>query len=275
MINAAAYLYRLTGNTQYYNDAVLTAQFQLSQYPSIMSVDWSNNGPFGPDQFWRGLSNFARWNNLWSTYSTWLYNNADDAWDNRNTTYNICWDDIATQTPGPDILSMETLSAMVLRQVTTIQAMSDPPDFSGTYEIENEASGLALTISGGSNSNGAGVVQEAYTSGPHEFWTFVPTSGGYYHIINNASGLALNVSGNNTQAFQQGASIIQWTAQTIGGEDNDEWMPVLNSDGSYTFYNLNSEMVLDNPGGSTAAGTPYDQWVANGGTNQNFILISN
>jgi len=175
MVNAANYLYRMTGNSEYYNDAKLSIQFQLNQYPSIMSVDWPNNGPFGPDQFWRGLSNFARWNNLWSTYSTWLYNNADDAWDFRNTTYNITWDKIATQTPGPDILSMETESAMVLRQVVSIQDIAVPFTFSGTYQIKNSASGLALTINGGVNTNGATVVQEAYTGGPHELWTFQAT----------------------------------------------------------------------------------------------------
>jgi hypothetical protein len=131
-----------------------------------------------------------------------------------------------------------------------------------------------LTISGGSNSNDAAVVQEAYTSGPHELWKFVATSGGYYHIINNASGLALNISGNYTASFQEGAAAIQYTAEAVGGEGNDEWMPVHNSDSTYTFYNLNSEQVLDNHGDSTASGNAYDQWFANGSNAQKFTLIS-
>ena len=50
-------------------------------------------------------------------------------------------------------------------------------------------------------------------------------------------------------------------------------MPVLNSDGSYRFFNLNSEQVLDAPGQSTAAGTQFDQGFATGITGQNFNLV--
>ena len=88
LVNAAAYLYRITGNSQYYNDALLAANFQVNLHP-IMNVDYPNNGPFGGDQYFRGLSNFARWNNLWSNYSTWFENNGNAAWNNRDTALNI------------------------------------------------------------------------------------------------------------------------------------------------------------------------------------------
>ena len=241
-----------------------------------MDPDYANNGPFGSDQFFRAVTNLARWNNTWSTYSSWFNTNDSAAWSERRTDYNITHNDISTATPATgDISGMETESPMVYRQVTQIQDIAVPFTFSGNYEILNVGSNLALTIAGGVNTNNAAVVQEAYTAGPHELWNFVATSGGYYHIINNASGLALNVTGNQTASFQEGAELIQYTAAPIkGGDGNDEWMPVLNSDGSYTFYNMNSEQVLDNHAASTAAGNQQDQWFANGTTAQKFTLIA-
>lgn len=273
-VNAAAYLYRVTGAQQYYNDALLAATFQVNAHP-IMNVDYPNNGPFGADQFFRGLSNFARWNNLWNNYSTWFNNNCADAWNNRNTEYNVTWDDISSPTPTTgDLLSMETESPMVLRQVAQIQDMAVPFTFSGNYELLNARSNMALTVSGGSTANDAAVVQEPYTGASDQLWTLTATSGGYYQIKNVNSGLALNVGGNFSQSFQEGAKVIQYTPEAAGGEDNDEWMPILNSNGTYTFFNLNSEQALDDFGASTTAGNQYDQWVGNGETGQEFTLIS-
>ena len=276
MINAAAYLYRMTGTSSYYSDAVAMANYQIQKYTPIMTPDYANNGPFGSDQFFRAVTNLARWNGTWSTYSSWFTSNDDAAWDERRTDDNITHNDIGTATPASgDIAIMEVESPMVYRQVTQIQDIAVPFNFSGNYEISNVGSNMALTIAGGVNSSGAAVVQEAYTAGPHQLWTFVATSGGYYQIKNAASGLVMNSSGNSTGSFQEGAEVIQYGAQSIKGSDgNDEWMPVRNSDGSYTFYNLNSEEVLDNHGGSTAAGNQQDQWFANGSNAQKFTLVA-
>ena len=45
-----------------------------------------------------------------------------------------------------------------------------------------------------------------------------------------------------------------------------------NSDGSYTFYNYHSGMVLEDPGNSTSTSTRMDQWTPNGGANQKWTL---
>ncbi len=275
MINAAAYLYRMTGSKSYYNDALALAKFQVTRYTPLVTPDYVANGPFGSDQFFRGLSNFARWNGLWSTYSTWFNTNDSAAWQERRTDYNITHNDISSVTPATgDIAIMETESPMVYRQVTEPEAIVSAPTFSGNYELLNAKSNLALTVSGGSTASGAAVVQQAYTGAAEQLWTITATSGGYYHIKNVKSALVLNVSGSSTASFQVGAKVIQYASQPVGGEGNDEWMPIVNSDGSYTFFNLNSERVLDDPGASTAAGTQFDQWVANGTPGQEFKLIS-
>ena len=51
-------------------------------------------------------------------------------------------------------------------------------------------------------------------------------------------------------------------------------MPVQNSDGTYSFFNMNSGLVLDDLGGSTTQGVQFTQYAWNGGTNQKFNLIA-
>jgi len=75
------------------------------------------------------------------------------------------------------------------------------------------------------------------------------------------------VQGASTAA---GALIIQWDFGTSG---DDQWKPVANGDGSFTFFNLHSGLVLGDPGSSTSTATQMDQETANGGSNQKWVLI--
>jgi hypothetical protein len=68
-----------------------------------------------------------------------------------------------------------------------------------------------------------------------------------------------------------GAKIVQWS---FGSSGDDQWKPVLNSNGSYTFYNLHSGLVLEDPGSSGSKNTQMDQATANGGANQQWNVIS-
>ncbi len=68
-----------------------------------------------------------------------------------------------------------------------------------------------------------------------------------------------------------GALIIQWS---FGTSQDDQWLPELNADGTYTFMNRNSGLVLEDPGSSTTAGTQMDQWLSTGASNQKWNLIS-
>ena len=286
MLNAAAYLYRITGNPQYYNDALLIAGFQVQSHP-VMNTDYPYNGPFGADQFYRGLSNFARWNGLWANYSVWFQTNAAQAWSTRDPKYNISQDNISNPTtnwnattptannctpapPNLSCLSMEYLTSVTLQQVAAIEAIVNPPMFTGEYLIQNVNSTLALAVSGASTASGAAVVQQPFVSGDTSFlWTLTATSGGYYKIVNVNSGLAVEVK---SASAVPGTPVVQFPSHGMLPGD-DQWMPVLNSDGSYRFFNLNSEQVLDAPGQSTAAGTQLDQGFATGVTGQEFNLV--
>jgi hypothetical protein len=137
----------------------------------------------------------------------------------------------------------------------------------GVYKLENEASGLVLNNQG-SLTNGSAITQwTASTTSSNLEWTLIPTSGGFYQINSYRSGKDAVVQG---ASLANGAGIVQWS---FGSSGDDQWKPVLNSDGSYTFFNLNSGKVLDDPGSSTNKTTQMDQWTANGGSNQKWILL--
>lgn len=265
-VKAAADLYRVTGNQMYYNDGLLAINHIVGE-GSVIPYD--NSGESGHQwAYWftRGLSDFATETSLWPQYQSWLQDNANAAWSERNN-LNITWNDWTTPTDDSNPEPMEMSSAAAIWQHLPPASLN----LSGTFEIQNVAAGMALNVSGGSTSNGAAIILYPFTSGEtNALWTFVPTSGGYYQIKNVNSGEVVNVSG---ASGQNGAAIVQWPANgMIPG--NDQWLPVQNSDGTYSFYNLNSLQALDDPNESTTSGTQLDQWFGNSTPAQKFNLIS-
>jgi hypothetical protein len=141
--------------------------------------------------------------------------------------------------------------------------------FSGSYELECVVSGLAANVKGASTADDAPVVQYPFGGGSsNAIWTFVATSNGYYQVENEKSSMDMNVSGASTA---KGALITQ---APFGSSGDDQWKPTSNSDGSYTLYNLHSGLVLDDPGASTSSNVQLDQYSAQGGTNQEWDIIS-
>src|ERR1043166_6227861 len=139
-------------------------------------------------------------------------------------------------------------------------------DTSAEYQLQNLASGLVLNNQG-SLTNGSKITQWSSVASDNLRWTFIPTSGGYYRINSVRSGKDAVVQSASTS---QGAGIIQYD---FGSAQNDQWLPQHNSDGSYTFVNRHSGLVLEDPGSSTSTSTQMDQWGANGGAKQKWKLI--
>jgi predicted alpha-1,6-mannanase (GH76 family) len=267
-IKAANDLYRITGTQQYHDDAVRTINHVMSEEPILKSTQECCGNQWA---YWvtQGISEFATDNSAWGTYLTYMQNNANAAWNERSN-LNLTWNDWTKPTNNSGTDGMEMGSAAEVQQNLPPPALN----LSGTWEIQNVNSGLALNVKAASTSNGAAVVQYPFSNGQtNAEWTFVPTSGGFYEIKNVNSGLVLNVSGSITANALSGALIDQWTAAAII-PGNDQWMPVKNPDGSYSFYSLNSYQALDVPGGSKASDVQLAQWYGNGGTNQEFNLIA-
>jgi len=142
-------------------------------------------------------------------------------------------------------------------------------DTTGIYQLQNQASLLVLNNQG-SLTNGSKITQWSSASTSDNLrWHFSNsrTTSGYYEIVSQKSGLDAVVQSASTAS---GAGIIQFQ---FGSAGNDQWKAVANSDGSYTFYNLHSGLVLEDPANSTSTSTQMDQWTANGGANQKWKLI--
>ncbi len=262
-IMAANQLHRITGDKMYSDDAQLAIDFVVNKDPIL------NNNGGGQNQwaYWfvKSLSEFATDNNLWPKYHEWMQNNADAAWKNRND-LNITGNNWLKVKNDPTISSLETSSTVAIWQFLP---PADATSLAGNYIIRNVASKLALSIAGGSTAKGAPVVQRSNPPSASAIWILVPTSGGYYQIKNVKSGLAMAVAAASGQA---GAKIVQRPAQGMNPGD-DQWMPVKNADGTYSFFNRNSQQALDDPALATEPGTQYSQWFGNSSFAQQFNLI--
>jgi len=219
-LEAADDLYRITGVQSYYDDALLAVTHRVTENPIL------HDGGQGERQwayrFVKGLSEFATYHGLWPQYQSWLQNNANAAWSQRNS-LDITWNDWTMPTPLPgangvahsdDVVPLCTSSAAAIWQMVP---PSSAPPFSGVYELQNIASGLSLTAAG--SGNGGPVVQSVFDGGDESLWTFVASSGGYYEIQNVGSGLLIDVQ---ADSYALGASVVQASPEAHG-QGNDQW----------------------------------------------------
>ena len=259
-LQATTFLYRITGDQAYYDDAVLTIENVMKK--PVMA----NGGRYQTQwqyRFVKGMAQFATDNRLWSKYYPWMLQNAEAAWSQRDSN-NLTWNDWIKVTNDPKINANETSSAVAIWQVLPTL---DRPELEGTFLIQNAGSKLALAVA--SVSNGTPITLE-HSASSNAMWTFVPTSGGFFQIKNAKSGLLLSVQ--NASCLPE-AKIVQHLPPKID-LCSDQWWVVKNADGTYSFYNLNSNQALDVPDNRIGPGTQMNQWYANEQVSQKFLLIT-
>lgn len=269
-LEAADALYRATGEQSYLDDATLAISHRLTKEPIL------HDGGQGERQwgyrFVKGLAEFSTYHDQWAKYQPWLESNANAAWSQRDA-LGVTWNDWTKLTPAPgangvthdnDVVPLCTSSAAA---IWSLFPAKTSPNFSGDYELKNSASGMSLSVA--SSDAAAAVVQTPFDGDAASLWSFVATAGGYYRIKNAQSGLVLDVAANSAK---QAAAIVL-AAPEMHAQGTDQWLPFLNSDGSYTFYNLSTTFALDDPSSSTTAGTALDQWAGNDTNAQKFTLI--
>ncbi|BDI33542.1 hypothetical protein CCAX7_55930 [Capsulimonas corticalis] len=257
LVNAANSLYKITNTSQYFSDAQTAAAHVINKYP-ILNEDHPANGDFGGDQFYRGLSLFARQNNLWNTYWQWLENNAASSWNNRRTDYNITWNNFTSPTTTGNLDAMEAEGSVV------VQAVSQISPITGVHTIFNQANGLVID-NASTTTQGAGMLQWGWNGGVQQKWIFSQNSDTSWNIINKYSGQSLDDPGGSTT---NGTQIIQWG---VNGASNQRWWVDQQSDGSYKIWNQSSSLALDDDNMSSN-GAPLIQWTWNGGSNQKWYL---
>jgi len=252
---AANALYQITGNSMYYNDAVLDISHRESVEPTL-----SDTGEGGGSQyaylFVKGLSDFATDNNQWSTYYPYLLANANQAWQER-CSLNLTWNQwtAATNPSSPPTDAMEMSSAAGIWQLLNVPQQ---------YQIINKNSGLAMDLISGNEANNAPIEQWGASGGDaNQDWSVITTPDGNTALISGLTGMAATIAGGSTQSL---ATVVDWPYAV--GNTTLEYKLISEGGGWYEIQNVNSGMVLDDNANGTANGTTIIQYPASGAANQ-------
>jgi Ricin-type beta-trefoil lectin domain-like len=139
---------------------------------------------------------------------------------------------------------------------------------SGTYQIKNMHSGLALDTQNSGTGQGTLAVQATASSSSTQKWTLVPEGSNYYEIKNSASGLLLGVS---NEGISAGADALIWGDN---GTSDHLWQVISQGSGQYKIENYNSGMLLGVTNESTSSGAQVLQWTDNGTPDHLWTLTS-
>jgi hypothetical protein len=261
-VDLAQLLHQITGQSQYYDDAVAAIAFAQAQLTAngICSNGATYLNTWAPE-FARGLGHFVKANNLWSTYYPWMLANANAAWASRRTDVNVAWNEWTAPTPATtDVLANWDAGMVAMLQFTP--ASTNP--IYGTHLIVNEASGLAVD-NAGSSSAGSGIVQWGVNAGPQQKWAFTQTADGSWTIVSAYSEQSLD---DPAFSVANGTQLDQWG--TNGGA-NQRWWVDQQADGTYEIRNVSSLAALDGSGATTnGAALVQSSW--NGAAQQRWIL---
>jgi hypothetical protein len=139
----------------------------------------------------------------------------------------------------------------------------------GNHQLVAANDNLCLDVYGNTGVAGAAIDQWTCNGQSNQQFQFVGGSDGYGELRAQNSGQDVAVSGSSTNPGTP--DIVQ---QAPNGGANGQWLPVLQSDGSYSFQNRNSGLCLDVYRATSTAGQQLDQWTCKNapGTNQDFVL---
>ncbi|MGQ4401612.1 RICIN domain-containing protein [Streptomyces hayashii] len=202
-------------------------------------------------------------------------NHTDDStfsgnWYNGGNTY------VATGPPHNNVLTGNVLVAganwpqgaqQVVQQAGVRSSGAGEGFPTGRRQLVIGSDSLCLDVSGGSTGAGAVIDQWTCNGQSNQQFEFVPSSGGYGQLRAQHSGQVVAVSGGSTTAGTP--DIVQ---QAPDGAAAALWLPVRQSDGSFSFRNKNSGLCLDVYGGGNNLGQQLDQWPCKNtpGSNQAF-----
>jgi hypothetical protein len=139
-----------------------------------------------------------------------------------------------------------------------------PPPVPPGFQIQAGHDGQALGVFGGSNDDGASVVQWPSDGSANQRWLLQPLADGSYAFVNRQSGKVLDVAQASTAP---GAWIIQWPWR---GAPNQKWRLEGVAPNVARIVNVNSNLAVGVAGASGDPGTQVIQWPRNGSPDQNW-----
>ena len=262
-LDFANMLYEITGNGEFYNDAKRAIDYGRDS----LTVNGVFSNPAGylntwADEMARGVGHFVRDNRLWSTYYSWMQQNANSIMQNRRTDLGITWNAWAQPTPTDDALTANNfVSAMAWLQFTPTTL---PNEIGGIHIITNQETGMAID-SAGTYGNGAKVVQWGQNDDLNQRWQLTQNSDSSWNIINLSTWEAMDCPAGSDN---DNLTIVQWAPSR---NSNQRWLIDQQADGTYKISNQASGKVLDS-GSSTANGAALIQYRWNGLSQQRWIL---
>lgn len=181
---AANFLYQITGEKAYFDDAKLVLNRVISNntWSGVLAASGRNGTEIA--EYIRYLSDFARQNYLWNEYYSFMKRCADAAWSVRRRDLNLTWNDFTRQTPSDSITGVnECNSAVVMQQLTPI--LQGLPD---TIEAENYNYMKGVVVQNNAAASGLKNVVDLATGDNLEYIVTIPNTG-IYNISLNVAGL--------------------------------------------------------------------------------------
>ncbi len=152
-------------------------------------------------------------------------------------------------------------------------SVTSGPSAGAWYRLTpRHATGMALDVNGGSQSNGANVQIWTWLAGTNQEWQFQATDSGYYRIVPRSDPAeCLDISGGQG-ATANGTPVQQWAYNGAGGT-NQQWRLDATDSGYYRLTPRNASVEsLDVNGASSTNGTQVQIWQYVGGSNQQWML---
>lgn len=231
-IGAANHLHRLTGTSSYFDDAKRSVDYVIANKTFNGGI-MSNNQRAGTwqSEFSRGMGEFVRDNNLWSTYYNWMKLNADAAWNLRRTDRNIAWNNWIYQTPSDDCAAVECIGTVI--QISTTPTTQPGFTAGSSYRLTPKTNpNSALKVVNNSTANGSLIeinswITDSNTNNCEKF-NVISLGYGYYRLTAaNALLTSLDVAG---QSSLDNTPIDIWGSNTTVSQ---YWKLVYDYDGYY------------------------------------------
>jgi predicted alpha-1,6-mannanase (GH76 family) len=269
-IGAANRLHLLTGQDMYFDDALRAVEYiRNNKTVNGILANGQRQGSWQSD-FARGLGEFVRDNNLWSTYHSWMLQNANAAWSARRTDLNLTWNNWTATTPSDNLTTaIESTSAVVMLNVVPVTR----PGFAAakSYRLTPKiATDSALEVVGAGTANGTGMSIGTWSGAPHQVFRIDDLGRGYYRLVpSHAPGASMDVPGG---VKVDGTILDIWGTNPTAAQ---YWKLVYDYDGFYKVKPKCAPLSVMNLSGSTANGTAViirHEATGAGGDNERWLL---
>lgn len=266
-VSAANHLHRLTGNSMYYDDARRSVDYvRNNKTVGGIMTNGQRQGTW-QSEFARGLGEFVRDNNLWSTYYGWMKQNADAAWNARRTDRNLIWNSWTSTTPSDNITTaIECIGGVIMQQITPTSQPAGITNNSVYWLSPKVNEGSALDIAGTASGSLADIW--GWHGDNNQKFRLISLGYGYYRLVpQHNTATSLDVTGERSE---NNTPIEIWTTANNSAQS---FKMVYDYNG---YYKLKPKCApsscVNVAGGNPDNGTKCVLWPESNNDNERFLL---